>query len=97
VKDKRPTAIDELLAALPPLSGGHAPLPPPPPIDIPAMSGRALLPAARSSVWDPPSTTATLSLEALRGARPRPWLRLGAVAALVVTVAGGGTLWRRVQ
>jgi hypothetical protein len=60
-------------------------------------SSRHFVPLGRQSVWDPPQTTATLSLEALRRSRPRRWLRLGVPLALLASGAGAAGLYRRVE
>jgi hypothetical protein len=61
--------------------------------------GRPLIAPATASVWDPPSTTATTTLENLRRKRSsRPWLlRLVVPIALAVTAFGAGYVWQRVE
>ena len=73
---------------------------PPPPSMLPSpvkWGGRPLLAPATATVWDPPSTTATTTLEALRRKRPRRWLRALVPLALAVTVVGTALVWQRVE
>jgi eukaryotic-like serine/threonine-protein kinase len=100
---RKPTISDDFFrmdaatdspASLPPIAV------PPPPSMLPSpvkWGGRPLLPPAVATVWDPPSTTATTTLEALRRQRPRPWLRALVPLALVAAVAGSALVWRRVE
>jgi serine/threonine protein kinase len=74
-------------------------LPPPPPM-LPSpvqWGGRPLIPPAAATVWDPPSTTATTTLDALRRQRPRPFLRLLVPVALAATVGGAAFVWKKVE
>lgn len=77
------------------------PLPPPPSMlpsagaAKPLWGGRPLLQPATPTLWDPPSTTATTTLDALRRKRGRPWLRAVALLALSLAVAGGAYVWQR--
>ena len=59
--------------------------------------GRPLIAPAAATVWDPPSTTATTTLDALRRQRPRHWLRAVVPLALAVTVCGTAVVWQRVE
>ena len=89
---------DDFFASSPDVSQ-PAPLPPPPsmlPTPV-TWGGRPLLPSPVPSVWDPPSTTATTTLEALRRRRPRRWLRALVPLALVLAVGGGTFVWQRIE
>jgi hypothetical protein len=74
---------------------------PPAPSMLPSpvkWGGRPLLGPAAATVWDPPSTTATTTLEALRRKRPRRlWLRALVPVALAATAFGAGYVWQRVE
>jgi serine/threonine protein kinase len=63
----------------------------------PVWGGRPLLPPAQPTVWDPPSTTATTTLDALRRKRSKAWLRAVVPLALVVCVIGAALVWQRVE
>lgn len=74
-------------------------LPPPPPM-LPSpvkWGGRPLIAPVAATVWDPPSTTATTTLEALRRQRPHRWLRALVPLALAATVGGGAFVWQRIE
>jgi serine/threonine protein kinase len=73
---------------------------PPPPSTLPSpvkWGGRPLLQPASATVWDPPSTTATTTLDALRRKRPRRWLRAFVPLALALTSFGAAFVWQRVE
>jgi hypothetical protein len=73
---------------------------PPPPSMLPSpvrWGGRPLIPPAAATVWDPPSTTATTTLDALRRKRPRGAWRLFVPVALVATLCGAAVVWQRVE
>jgi len=73
---------------------------PPPPSMLPSpvkWGGRPLIAPAAATVWDPPSTTATTTLDALRRQRPRPFLRLLVPIALVATAGGAAVVWQKVE
>jgi len=74
---------------------------PPAPSMLPSpvkWGGRPLIAPAAATVWDPPSTTATTTLEALRRKRPRRWWVSAVVpVALAVTAFGAGYVWQRVE
>ncbi|MDB4969644.1 MAG: serine/threonine protein kinase [Myxococcales bacterium] len=91
-----------------PLSSAAAdPLPlPPPPSMIPSTlsdgarpmwGGRPLLQPSQLTVWDPPSTTATTTLDALRRKRSKGWLRAAVPLALLFAVGGAALVWQRVE
>ena len=73
---------------------------PPAPSMLPSpikWGGRPLIAPSVATVWDPPSTTATTTLEALRRKRPRRWLRALVPLALAATVCGGAFVWQRIE
>ncbi|MGZ3426794.1 MAG: serine/threonine protein kinase, partial [Polyangia bacterium] len=73
---------------------------PPAPSMLPSpvkWGGRPLISPAVATVWDPPSTTATTTLEALRRKRPRPWLRATVPLALAAAVCGGIYVAQRIE
>jgi hypothetical protein len=67
-----------------------------PPSMQPTWGGRPL-PQPAPTVWDPPSTTATTTLEALRRRRPKIALRALVPLALIAAVGGGFVVWQRVE
>ena len=73
---------------------------PPAPSMLPSpvkWGGRPLITPAAATVWDPPSTTATTTLDALRRKRPRNWLRALVPLALTATVCSTAFVWQRVE
>jgi serine/threonine protein kinase len=97
---RAPSIADDFFATLPDTAGPSPVALPPPPSMLPSpvqWGGRPLLQPAQPTVWDPPSTTATTTLEALRRRRARPWLRAVVPLALVGTLGGVGLIWKRVE
>jgi serine/threonine protein kinase len=95
---RKPSIADDFFQ-LPDGSFASSALPPPPSM-LPSpvkWGGRALIPPAVATVWDPPSTTATTTLEALRRKRPRRWTRAIVPLALGITVCSATAVWQRVQ
>lgn len=100
----RPVSLaDDFFSAPLDVSEPAAPLPPPPsmlpsPAALkPVWGGRPLLAPATPTLWDPPSTTATTTLDALRRQKGRPWLRAGLLLALTAAVAGGTLVVQRIE
>ncbi|HEX6839187.1 MAG TPA: protein kinase [Polyangia bacterium] len=91
---RRPSIADDFFQ----LAEGDAMPPAPSMLPSPVKwGGRPLIAPVAATVWDPPSTTATTTLEALRRQRPRRWLRALVPLALVATVGGGALVWQRVE
>jgi serine/threonine protein kinase len=95
---RAPSLADDFFAALPDVTERVHRLPAPPSmLGSPAnWGGRPLLPPPTLTVWDPPSTTATTTLDALRRQhavrRPRT---IATVALMLLALVAGGLGWAR--